>query len=171
MYDVFLIDEDVVQKLSDVFKEYEDKIIFLENKSIDLSQGAGGIDETILDLKNKISHKESYIKKIISQELGYLGYSPKYNGTKYMCEMIYVAYKNNEESGYNLKKNIYPVVAEKYGKTVQNIKCNIINATDIMVCECEEKRLIEYLGFYNYVKPGPKKIIEAVVKKLKEKIQ
>ena len=50
-------------------------------------------------------------------------------------------YKNNG-SGNNLKTKIYPIVAEKYGVNIQNIKCNIINATDIMICECEESSWI-----------------------------
>ena len=178
---LILISNDLAMKLNKKFKNFEDKIIILNNTENDLVtnnipqiskfESVENINKIIFNLLNKISYKERYIRNIISQELNYLGYSPKYYGTKYLCESIYIIYKNEEELSDNLEKIIYPIVAKKYRKTIQNIKCNIINATDIMICECEEQKLMKYLGYYNYVKPGPKKIIEAVLSKIKEKIQ
>lgn len=107
------------------------------------------------------------IIKAIKDELKYLGYNPKYYGTKYLIDAIYILFKNDNEYN-NLKKVVYPVIATKYRKSIQNIKCNIINATNIMVYECDEKKLIQYLGYYDYAKPGPKTIIEAVLSKLRK---
>ena len=107
------------------------------------------------------------LKLEIKNELKYLGYNPKYCGTKYLFEVIYILL-NNEQYNYNdnLEKDIYPIIAKRYGKSVNTIKCNIINATDMMVCECEENKLLEYLGYYDFSKPGPKKIIESIVLRL-----
>lgn len=107
------------------------------------------------------------LKLEIKNELKYLGYNPKYCGTKYLFEVIYILL-NNEQYNYNdnLEKDIYPIIAKKHGKSVNTIKCNIINATDMMVCECEENKLLEYLGYYDFSKPGPKKIIESIVLRL-----
>ncbi len=107
------------------------------------------------------------LKLEIKNELKYLGYNPKYCGTKYLFETIYILL-NNEQYNYNdnLEKDIYPIIAKRYGKSVNTIKCNIINATDMMVCECEENKLLEYLGYYDFSKPGPKKIIESIVLRL-----
>lgn len=111
------------------------------------------------------------IKNYIRKELGYLGYNPKYYGTQYIMEAIYILYNRSKNIDYdsNLIKSVYPVIAKKYNKDAFNIKCNIVNATDMMVCECEEEKLIEYLGYYYFVKPGPKKIIETVLNKLQRK--
>lgn len=107
------------------------------------------------------------VNEKIKEELNYLGYNFKYYGTMYILEVIQILYdRYNGEVGY-LEKTIYPIVAKNHNKTVNNIKCNIVNATDIMICECEESKLIKYLGYYNFSKPGPKKIIEAILNKIK----
>ena len=114
-------------------------------------------------------YNDAIVIKAIKDELKYLGYNPKYYGTKYLIDVIYILFKSNDEYyDDNLKKTVYPIIAKKYKRSVLNIKCNIINATDIMVYECEEKKLIQYLGYYEYVKPGPKKIIEAILNKLRK---
>ena len=114
---------------------------------------------------------EQLIRRVIKDELKYLGYNPKYYGTEYLIEAIYILYTNGIDGDDNLKKVVYPIIAKKYNKTIQNIKCNIINSTNMMVYECEENKLLEYLGFFDYYKPGPKKIIEAVLGNLDDKIK
>ena len=37
-----------------------------------------------------------------------------------------------------------------------------------MFYDCDEKVLIKYLGKYELIKPGPKKIIRAVLKNIKK---
>lgn len=106
---------------------------------------------------------EQLIRELIQRELNYLGYNPKYYGTEYLIEAIYILYMNGIDGDNNLKKVVYPLISQKYHKSIHNIRCNIINSTDIMICECEESKLMKYLGFFNYSKPGPKKIMEAVL--------
>ena len=89
-------------------------------------------------------YNDAIVIKAIKDELKYLGYNPKYYGTKYLIDVIYILFKSNDEYyDDNLKKTVYPIIAKKYKRSVLNIKCNIINATDIMVYECEEKKLIQ----------------------------
>lgn len=122
------------------------------------------------ELLNKIlelssSKPESQIiKNRIKLELEYLGYNPNHLGTHYIAEIIYIVYCTNFEG--SLEKKIYPYIAKKHNKTVNTIKCNIINATTLMVCECPEEKLLNYLGKYSYYKPGPKTIIYTVINKI-----
>lgn len=114
----------------------------------------------------KKDSQENTIKAKIRDELSYLGYNLSYNGTKYLIETIYLLYISKDYYDNNLEKDIYPIVAKKYGKTAHNIKCNIINATNIMTLECEEEKLLNYLYLCHFSKPGPKTIISAVLGKI-----
>mgnify|MGYP003571396008 CR=1 FL=1 len=113
--------------------------------------------------------KEQQVKIMIQKELRYLGYNPKYYGTKYMMDAIFILYCYGNDIDNNLSKYVYPIISKKYNKTMQNIRCNMINATDLMILECEEIRLMRYLKYFNYSKPGPKKIIEAVLNRINKK--
>ena len=99
----------------------------------------------------------------INKELEHIGYNLSYIGTKYLSECIalmYGNYKRNE----NLNKNIYPVVAQRHNKTINNIKCNIMSATNSMFYECSENKLQKY--FSSSTRPGPKLVICTVLNKL-----
>lgn len=101
----------------------------------------------------------------INRELEYIGYNLSYNGTKYLSECIALIY-NNYDSSENLSKNIYPIIAKKYHKTVNNIKCNITSATNSMYYECDEERLKNYFNFYTSARPKPKLVVYTVLNKL-----
>lgn len=111
------------------------------------------------------------IQNNIKHELSYLGYNPNNYGTLYIMEAIYILYINinNNNFNCNLIRNVYPIIAKKYNKTIINIQSNITNATNSMVCECEEEKLLKYLGYYSFSKPGSKRIIETVLTKLQRK--
>lgn len=111
------------------------------------------------------------LKKDIKHELSYLGYNPNYYGTQYIMEAIYILYMNLDNDSNNLFKNVYPIIAKKHNKNILNIQCNIINATNSMVCECEEEKLLKYLGYYSFSKPDAKKIIETILNKLQRKYE
>lgn len=115
---------------------------------------------------NKNTVEEKIIKEEIKKELEYLGYNFAHNGTKYIIEVIYILYFITSYGDDNLEKDIYPIVGKKYGKSAHNIKCNITNSTETMTFECEEERLKNYLYDYKYIKPGPKRIIYAILGKL-----
>lgn len=116
--------------------------------------------------KNKIAQlNNSILLSKINKELEYIGYNLSYNGTKYLSECIALIY-NNYDSSENLSRNIYPIIAKKYHKTVNNVKCNIMSATNSMFCECDENRLKKYFNFYAPVRPKPKLVIYTVLNKL-----
>lgn len=114
----------------------------------------------------KEEYNETKIKNKINQELKKLEYNFSYKGTVYLVDAIYVLYTLKNIKDCNLGKEVYPIVAEHYNTTANNIKCNITNSTDKMFYDCEEKILRAYLKEFRFTKPGPKKIMEAVLKRI-----
>lgn len=171
-FNLILIECDLIYEFKSILEKYSNiiMIIYSDKEKNELYINKTDSPEEVLSkimrfLDNNII--DYNLKLEIRNELKYLGYNPKYCGTKYLFESIYILL-NNEQYNYNdnLEKDIYPIIAKKHGKSVNTIKCNIINATDMMVCECEENKLLEYLGYYNFSKPGPKKIIESIIFRL-----
>lgn len=105
-------------------------------------------------------------KKKIVQQLRYLGYKTKYVGTNYLIETILQIYINRELMLDNLKKDVYPIIAKKYGKSVHNIKCNINRATECMYYECDSARLRKYFGLYDDTKPTSKTVMFTVLNRI-----
>lgn len=126
---------------------------------------ASRITPQLLAKKNS---QEDIIRKRIRNELKYLGYNWSYNGTKYLAETIYILYNLKDYYDDNLERYIYPIVGKKYGKTAHNVKCNIINATNMMTLNCQEEKLLNYLYFNDFSKPGPKAIITAILGKIEK---
>ena len=176
-FNLIFMNRDLIDNFRFILRKYSDITMFINSDKEVISN---------FTYLNKIDNSDEIVSKItkflnnsmmncdlkleIKSELRYLGYNPKYYGTKYLLEAIYILIEN-EIYNYNgnLEKKIYPIIAKKYGKTVNSIKCNIINATDIMIYECEEEKLLEYLGYYDFSKPGPKKIIESIILKISKK--
>lgn len=104
------------------------------------------------------------LKKSIIFQLKTIKYNFSYIGTEYLVDVIYNIYITQKVSGYNLEKDVYPLISKKYNTTVKNIKNNILNATDKMYYDCEEKILEEYVGYTS--KPTPKKIIKCILQKI-----
>ncbi len=117
-------------------------------------------------LINKDFLFEENIKNKIRDELKKLEYNFSYIGTKYLLDSIYILYCIKIYYNFSLEKDIYPVIANKYGESANNIKCNIVNATDKMFFDCDEKTLRKYLEDYSNSKPDPKKVIRAVIKNI-----
>lgn len=120
----------------------------------------------LLNQNNDNTNKNIIMKKI-SEELKYLGYNLSYYGTKYLMECIYYFYENQNSFDENTIKSIYSILAKKYNKSENNIKCNITRATSIMFCECEENKLKKYLGLCSLPKTDSKIIIQTVLNKIK----
>lgn len=113
-----------------------------------------------------ILYDNSILINKIKGELKYIGYNLSYNGTTYISECIALMY-NNPECYENLTKDVYPIIAKKYNKSINNVKCNIISATNAMFYECDENRLKDYFSFYTICRPKPKLVIYTILNKLK----
>ena len=120
----------------------------------------------LLSSKNIDCDKEKNIKNKIKQELEYIGYNLLHLGTKYLIETIYILHTLEEYYDDNLEKDIYPIVASKYGKTMNNIKCNIRNATELMYYDNKEEKIMKYFKFAVSRKPKTKDVISIVLNKL-----
>ncbi len=73
---------------------------------------------------------------------------------------------NSEILINNLEKDIYPVIAHRFGKSVGNIKGNIVKATNNMYNECEMEYLLNYFNYGYDKKPTPKMVITTIINKL-----
>ena len=167
---IFFIDNICNNKLLDTIKNFpyfDSLILIFKNKNLfqngkiqyifknkDINSDIKLLNNIIKQKKNKL-----YIKSKIERELIILGYKSFYIGTRYLVDAIYLLYTYNTPN-IVLEKDIYPIIAQKYNKSVNNIKCNIINATNIMYYDCDEKKLDNYLK--TPFKPSPKKVISMV---------
>lgn len=85
-----------------------------------------------------------------------------------MLDTIYILYTLNMYFNFNLEKDVYPIIANKYGTSSHNIKNNIVNTTDKMYYDCDEKILEDYIDDYDFSKPKPKMVIRAILKRIKD---
>lgn len=120
---------------------------------------------SLYEIKTYAKKNHKTRNKII-QELQYLNYNLKYNGTRYLAETILELHNKKEFFYDNLSRNIYPVIAKKYQKTVNNIKCNITQATKIMYYDCNQDILDNYFGINYNSQPKVKEVIFQVLNKI-----
>ncbi len=190
-YDIILIDcalsnyneEKILKKLPEHAKsKYYKSIIFLTNnkdsletlKTNDLTFDAILNTEPIYviinSLKKIIATKKdeentSTVKTKIINELQNIGYNLSHNGTHYIAESVLLIAKFKYDSE-NLSKNVYPKVSQIYNKSLNNIKTNIITATDA-ACKNMNKNIIKkYLKIPDNIKPTAKMVINSISKKL-----
>lgn len=124
------------------------------------------IEKIALQGNNKNIHEEKIIRAKIIQEVNKIGYSFSHLGTQYIIECIYILYIMKNYIVDNLERNVYPIVAKKFGNTSHNIKCNIRNATDLMYLNNKEEELKKYFGVENIESFKSKKIIRAILNKI-----
>lgn len=108
---------------------------------------------------------EINVETKIEEELKKLNYNFKYRGTKYLKYTIYILYKMNSNGDCDLKSEVYPIVAQKYNTSINNLKCDIRNATDKMYYDCEQDVVTRYVE--SFLKPTPKMVIKAVLRRLR----
>ena len=121
--------------------------------------------ENIIRYKNNDTN-QSIIKNKINKELDKLNYNFSYIGTQYLSECIYEIYIRNLSS-FNLSKDIYPIIAKKHSTNINNIKCNIFQATLNSYCDCEQTKLEQYFKRYFHEKPKTKDIIYTILEYIK----
>lgn len=119
------------------------------------------------EIISKISylHEENTIQNYVTKELMKIGYDFRYKGSKYIYEAILYIYQNNNfDMLDNLEKNVYFHIANKYNKTINNIKTNIIKATNNIYNYKEEKELKKY--FLIDIKITPKFVISNILNQI-----
>ena len=139
------------------------------NKLEGLERVSQKINEIVEKKNNKAN--SDLIKNKVLEELLELGYNIKYNGTKYLTEVISLVYEKYDQNNINgdiinLEQYFYKKVANKYSKNVKNIKVNIVNATESMYMECERNKLQQYFCFSYDHKPTTKVVIDTVLSKI-----
>ena len=161
------------------YEKYKNSIILISENTQDLFYNhyiyeCLNSTENISLLFSKISElakskskqmNNSILLSKINKELDFIGYNLSYIGTKYLSECISLIY-NNYDYTENLNKTVYSIIAKKYHKNINNIKCNITSATNTMFYECDENKLKKYFNFYTVCKPKPKLVIYTVLSKL-----
>jgi len=168
---------EVIKQLSDSQKEkYENSIIAISGNSWYLSKTINNplvydfilkgtqLEEIINRIKKLVDVKNiTYKRQEIMGELEKIGYDIGHKGTIYLIEAIFLIYSKGENIVDNLQKDIYPIIAKAYHKTINNIKCNINNATEAMYYKCDSTKLKEYFNFYDDTKPTTKTVIYTVL--------
>ncbi len=118
-------------------------------------------------LEYKESLKDSRIlENKITDEILYLGYDISHKGTQYLIDAILLIYESGEYDIFNLKEDVYPIVAKKYNKTLHNIKCDINKANDCMYKVCKKERVRKYFKFFDDTKPTVKNVIYTILNKI-----
>ena len=161
----------IIKIFSDNYNNYLSSIILIYNKKyiidniinkeifysyINKNTNLNDIIKEISVLTN-LKIKSIKIKEKIEDELQYLGYNITYIGTQYLIDIIYLLYNYNITYTIKLEKDIYPIIGKKYNQSGHNVKCNILNATNIMYDNSNENKIHKYFNIS--FKPGPKKII------------
>jgi len=142
---------------------YNKYIVSIIEASDDTTEIINVLRKTIFDKENTSS--ELIIKNKIMRELKKLKYNFEHIGTKYILECIYIVYINKIVN-FNLTKQVYSVLSQKYHKSVNTIKCDITSATTNMYYECEEEFIMEYFGYLDPAKPEVKEVIETISEKI-----
>ena len=134
-------------QLSYIATTYKEGISILSNNQIDLIfldinlPDGNGIN-ILEDLKYMNTIKKPQIIVISGDtDLPRQVYNIKYKGTLYIIEAImYVYNRNNFDFVDNLEQNVYKYISYKHQKIINNIKTNIIKATN----EREKEKMLLY---------------------------
>lgn len=125
--------------------------------------------------ETKNINNKSYIKNSIKEELQDLKFNFDHIGTMYIFDSIYLLRSKNKYYKFSLESDVYPIIANRYGDNGRAIKGSISYTIDKMLEECDKEYLMNYLYEDEYIsdelintKIGPKKIIRAVLKRIKD---
>lgn len=175
----------IIFKLNEICKQYYKKYVnsvlliskeFNQNITskyvYEIISNKTSIHNIIQKINKMVENKTQSVNNFIlvnkiNKELEYIGYNMSYNGTKYLRDCIYLIYKNYDDIN-NLKQNVYPVISNKYKKSINSIKSNITTATFSMFYDCDENKLKKYFSFSEISKPKPKLVIYTILNKIIE---
>lgn len=120
-------------------------------------------------VEKKETDNDNVLMQNINDELNKLNYNFTYVGTRYLAECIYESYHKINKYDVNLNRDIYPIISQKYSKSINSIKTNINQATNIMYFDAEEKLLFKYFGYNITCKPKPKDIIFKIMENIDQR--
>lgn len=129
------------------------------------------IEDTIAVISKFISKKDlELIRKEIIKILENFHFDFKILGTTYLIETILYCYENRADCVFdNLERNVYPYVAQKFHTSLNNVKWNIIRATEIMnanISILNQKHLPDTLKVNVFEKTTSKQIIGVILANL-----
>ncbi len=151
-------------------KIYDQPYVYcILNKVCSISEIVDKINELVKE-KEQIK-KISNVKNKIIKQLQYLNYNLAHKGTQYLIDAILIIYESGEYDIFNLKEEVYPIVAKKYNKTLHNIKCDINKANDYMYKVCKKERVRKYFKFFDDTKPTVKNVIYTILNKVIDKAE
>ncbi len=168
--DLLLIDLSITEqyylktfiKLENLCRDRKIILIPIINKSdIELENLYKNIQLIIKKSNENIRNKD--ISSVFRNELTKLGFNFKYKGTIYMLEALMYIYRNNIDLLDNLEKCVYKSIAFNKHKTEQNIKTNIVKATNLAYLYQDKQVFIDY--FSSDLKPTPKVILSTILMK------
>ena len=113
-----------------------------------------------------VNNERKVILGKIQRELNKLHFKYSYHGTQYLIEPIYEVYKIRNKLNLKLSKDIYPIIAKKYNKSIDTIHSNMKKSVTAMYYDCDEKFLKEYFNYYETLKPKLKDLIFKIVDKI-----
>ena len=161
--DLIFLDDDLDSKFKKIILNSCKRFTMVLNLHRDFHDKV--LDPVIKQRLQKILkyHQEEVLRNRILLELLSLGYSLNLQGTYFLLDTIIESLKRKEEITYNLTNVIYPIVAKKHGKSVQNISSSIYAATLQMYCECSPEKVKKYFYFYDDIKPTIKQVLLSVI--------
>lgn len=121
----------------------------------------------LVEIKER-EKRNNRIDNIIIKELKSMGYNFTHKGTIYLADAIKYIYNQKIEDELNLKRDVYPIISQKYNKPIYCIKGNIIKATNYMDKVCNLAKKKEYFSFYDNAKPTVKLVIYTILNKIKD---
>lgn len=117
--------------------------------------------------EKKIGEEDSDLRKKTNQLLHNLHFNFTHLGTKYLSDCICNAVKISDKYNIILQKDLYPDIAQKYNKSLHNVKNNIIKSINSMYYECDENTLKKFLNTDSLSStPTVKEFILAAIDKL-----
>lgn len=160
---VFVDDSVPKARSKNFFKIYGKKII-----SLSYSTTSKMINSNNLKLLRRLScfNDLPSTKGLVLDELAHIGYKLKYKGTNYLADTIsYILFTKNRTVD-SLQTDVYPIIAKKYGKSVNNIKSSMTKATELMYFESDLNVLEKYFGCCIETRPTVKQVVYTVIGKL-----
>lgn len=120
--------------------------------------------QKLINLKCTIINSNSLKQNIISI-LNSLAFAASHYGTIYLIDLI-CEINRNPSLILNLTKNAYPLLANRYKTSINNIKCNIFQSINNTYFNCSQEIYDNFFGYKVIEKPKTIDLIKKVLEYL-----